>query len=303
MSAEGGTEPFAPRRTPGGSRLAVWGLLVNALLVLVKGAAGVLGHSAALIADAIESAADVAGSVIIWGGLRMAERPPDDNFPYGHGKYEPLTALVVAGILLGAAILIVLEATRQIITPHHGPAPFTLIVLVVVVLAKEVMARIVARTAKASGSVAIASDAQHHRSDAITSAAAFVGILIAVVGGEGWERADDIAAMVAACVIVVNAVRLARGALSELLDAAPDPAFDALVLGAALGEKGVVDAHKCRVRKIGIDLWVDLHVHVDGSMNVRDSHALAHRVKDRIMAADRRIRDVLIHVEPVPLPD
>ncbi len=281
-----------------GSRLALWGLGVNAVLVLVKGAVGIVGNSAALVADAIESAADVAGSMITWAGIRIAERPADENHPYGHGKYEALTALVVSAMLVGAAVLITVEAIRQIITPHHTPEPYTLVVLVAVIIVKEVMARIVARSAKQSGSVAVASDAFHHRSDAITSAAAFVGILIALWGGKGWERSDDIAALVAAVVIVVNAVLLARPALAELLDTAPDTALEAKVLAAAMAVSGVIDAHKCRVRKIGTDLWVDLHVHVDGEMNVRDSHALAHRVKDQIKQADARIRDALIHVEP-----
>lgn len=283
-----------------GSRLALAGLLVNALLVIVKAVAGVLGNSAALVADAIESAADVAGSVVTWAGLRLAERPADQTHPYGHGKFEPLTALVVAGVLLVAAVTIVAEATRQIITPHHAPAPFTLFVLVAVVIVKEAMARYVARRAIRMGSVAIASDALHHRADAITSAAAFVGILIALLGGPGWERADDVAAIVAAMVIVVNAVRLGRPALAELLDAAPNPAIEAEAVAAALAEPGVLDAHKCRVRKIGVDLWVDIHIHVDGGMSVEASHALAHRVKDRIRAGDSRIRDALIHVEPAP---
>lgn len=285
---------------PVGSRIALVGLGVNILLVVVKGVAGILGNSAALVADAIESASDVAGSVVTWGGLRMAERPPDANHPYGHGKYEPLTALVVAGLILGAAILIVVEATRQLITPHHAPAPFTLAVLVAVIVVKETMARIVERAARRSGSVAVASDAIHHRADAITSAAAFVGILIAILGGEGWERADDVAALVAAAVIAWNAIRLGRPALAELLDTAPDPELDGRVLAAACAESGVVDAHKCRIRKIGVDLWIDLHIHVDGAMSVRESHALAHRVKDRIRAIDPRIRDALIHVEPAP---
>ncbi|MFO0829909.1 MAG: cation diffusion facilitator family transporter [Phycisphaerales bacterium] len=281
-----------------GTKLVLRGVLLNAALVLIKGVTGVVGHSAALVADAIESAADVAGSLVTWFGLRLAERPADENHPYGHGKYEPLTALLVAGMLFGAAVLIVVEAAGQIIRPHHAPAPFTLVVLVVVVVVKEVMARVVAQSARASGSVAVAADSLHHRSDAITSAAAFIGITVALIGGPGWERSDDIAAIVAAGVIVVNAVRLARPALSELLDEAPQGTLESLVLRTASAEAGVLDAHKCRVRKIGTDLWVDLHVHVAAEMSVRESHALAHRVKDRIRAAEPKIVDVLIHIEP-----
>lgn len=287
-----------PARSSDGTRLVLKGVVLNAVLVLVKGAAGILGHSAALVADAIESAADVVGSLVTWLGLRLAERPPDQDHPYGHGKFEPLTALVVAALLIGAAVLITVEAIHQIITPHHAPAPFTLVVLVVVVVIKELMARVVARAAMRSGSIAVAADALHHRADAITSVVAFIGITVALLGGPGWERSDDIAAVLAAIVIVVNAGRLARPALRELLDAAPSGAIERLVEKTAAEEPGVLDAHKCRVRKIGTDLWVDLHVHVDPAMTVQESHTLAHRVKDRIRAAQPRIADVLIHVEP-----
>jgi cation diffusion facilitator family transporter len=292
--------PASPSGLQKGLRAVAIGIVVNACLAAIKGIAGVLGNSAALLADAIESTSDIFTSLIVWAGLRMAERPADDNHPYGHGKYEPLAAIVVSIVLLAAAVIITVEAIRQIVTPHHSPAPFTLAVLVAVIVTKEILFRKVVKAGEDAESLAIASDAWHHRSDAITSAAAFIGILVALVGGEGYERADDIAAIVAAAIIAFNAIRLARPAVAELLDTAPSREFDDRVLANAMAEPGVVDAHKCRVRKIGFDFFVDLHVHVDGAMNVRDSHALAHRVKDRIRSGDRRIRDVLIHVEPAP---
>ncbi len=285
------------KRTAGLRAVAI-GIIVNAALAAIKAIAGVLGNSAALVADAIESTSDIFTSLIVWAGVRMAERPADENHPYGHGKYEPLAAIVVAIVLFAAAIIIALEAIRQIVTPHHAPAPFTLVVLVVVVVVKEALFRVVRRAGAEAESHAVTSDAWHHRSDAITSAAAFVGILVALLGGPGYERADDIAALVAAAIIAVNALRLARPAVAELLDTAPSPDLERRVLEAAMAVPGILDAHKCRVRKIGFDLFVDLHVHVEGSMSVRESHTLAHRVKDAIRAGDRRIRDVLIHVEP-----
>ena len=301
--------PPAPRRAPvarpapqRGLRAVAIGIIVNACLAAIKAIAGVLGNSAALLADAIESTSDIFTSLIVWAGLRMAERPADDNHPYGHGKYEPLAAIVVSIVLVAAAIIITLEAVRQIITPHHSPAPFTLIVLVGVIVSKEVLFRFVLKAGEDAESLAVKSDAWRHRSDAITSAAAFIGIVIALIGGEGYERSDDIAAIVAAAIIVFNAIHLARPAIAELLDTAPSGDLDARILAAAMAEPGVLDAHKCRVRKIGFDYFVDLHVHVDGSMNVRASHALAHRVKDRIRQGDARIRDVLIHVEPAEEP-
>jgi cation diffusion facilitator family transporter len=294
-----------PHQTPSertspqaGLRAVALGIIVNACLAAVKAIAGVLGNSAALLADAIESTSDIFTSLIVWAGLRMAGRPADDNHPYGHGKYEPLAAIVVSIVLLAAALVITLEAIRQIITPHHTPAPFTLVVLVVVIVVKEGLFRFVLKAGKDAESLALTSDAWHHRSDAITSAAAFVGILVALIGGPGYERSDDIAAIVAAVIIAFNAIRLARPAMAELLDTAPPKDFEERVLALAMAEPGVIDAHQCRVRKIGYDFFVDLHIHVDGMMNVHESHALAHRVKDRVRAGDARIRDVLIHVEP-----
>lgn len=283
---------------PAGLRAVAIGIIVNACLAAIKAIAGVLGNSAALLADAIESTSDIFTSVIVWAGVRMAERPADDNHPYGHGKYEPLAAIVVSIVLFAAAVIIALEAIRQIVTPHHSPAPFTLVVLVVVIVVKETLFRVVLKAGQDAESLAVTSDAWHHRSDAITSAAAFVGILVALIGGPGYERSDDIAALVAAAIIVINAIRLIRPALAELLDTAPPKEFEEGILSRAMSVPGVTDAHKCRVRKIGFDFFVDLHIHVDGAMNVRDSHTLAHAVKDAIRQGDGRIKDVLIHVEP-----
>lgn len=287
--------------TQAGLRAVALGILVNVALAAIKAIAGVVGNSAALLADAIESTSDIFTSLIVWAGLRMAERPADDNHPYGHGKYEPLASIVVSIVLLAAAVVITVEAIRQIITPHHTPAAFTLVVLVAVIVVKETLFRFVLKAGESAESLAVTSDAWHHRSDAITSAAAFVGILVAIIGGPGYERSDDIAAIVAAAFIVFNAIRLIRPALAELLDTAPPKTLETNVLRAAMQVEGVIDAHKCRIRKIGFDYFVDLHVHVDGAMNVRDSHTLAHRVKDRIREDDARIRDVLIHVEPAVL--
>ena len=280
-------------------RTVLLGVLVNGLLALVKGFAGFVGHSYALIADAIESVFDVFTSILVWLGLRYASRPPDESHPYGHGKAEPLVACLVAMALMAAAMLIAVESVGEILRPHHAPAPFTLVVLVVVVLVKELLFRFVLRTAEdVGGSTAIKADAWHHRSDAITSAAAFVGISIALIGGPGYESADDFAALLAAGIIAFNAVRLLRPAVSELLDAAPPKELEEQVREAAAAVPGVRGLDKCIVRKHGLDLYVDLHVYVAGDLPVREGHRIAHEVKDAVRARNSRVRDVTIHVEP-----
>ena len=281
-----------------GLRAAALGLTVNAFLAGAKLLAGILGHSYALIADATESAADMASSLVVYAGLRIAATPPDENHPYGHGKAEPLSALVVSLGLVGAAAGIAFQSLGEIHAPHHRPAPFTLIVLVGVVLMKETLFRIAFRAGEEIESTALRSDAWHHRTDALTSAAAFLGISIALLGGPRFARADDWAALFASLVILVNAFRLLRPALAEVMDAAPSPALKADVRRAASAVPGVTGLDKCLVRKMGLDLYVDLHIYVDGDLRVREGHDIAHRVKEAVQAANPRVFDVLVHVEP-----
>jgi cation diffusion facilitator family transporter len=281
-----------------GARVALAGMMVNVVLAAAKISAGLFGNSYVLIADGIESALDIAGSVVIWGGLKFAARPPDRTHPYGHGKAEPLAAgLVARGVLL-ASMALAIQSVREIFTPHHGPAPFTLVVLVVVIAVKEFLYRVVIRVGKDVESTAVQTDAWHHRADALTSTAAFIGISVALIGGEKWYSADDWAALFACAVIATNGWRLLFPALHEMLDTAPRGEIVATIERAASAVPGVVLVEKCLVRKMGISFYVDLHVGVNGSISVREGHAIAHQVKDAIKKTDARIADVLVHVEP-----
>lgn len=290
-----------PRRRPAatsGIRAAQTGLLVNVLLAVIKAITGVVGNSYALIADAVESTADVFSSFIVMSGLRVASRDADEQYPFGYGKAEPLAAAVVALMLIGAAIGIVIEAVREILTPHHAPAPFTLVVLVLVVIAKETLFRRVFSVATEVGSTAVSADAWHHRSDAITSLAAFIGISIALIGGKGWEAADDYAAIAAAGVIAFNGVRLLRPALHDLMDRAPDQEFLDRITHAAESVPGVLATHKLKVRKMGLDHYVDIHVQADPTMSLFDAHELSGAVKSAIRRECPTCAGVLIHMEP-----
>lgn len=278
-------------------RLALTGLLTNLGLSGVKFSAGVMGNSYALIADAIESLADIFGSLVIWLGLRVGARPASERHPYGYGKAESLAAAVVALVLFGAGVGIAVEAVREIRTPHHAPAWWTLVVLGATVVIKEGLFRFVRRAAASSGSVAVETDAWHHRADAVTSAAAFIGISIALIGGRGYEQADDWAALFAAGIIFINAWKLLVTPVRELLDVTDQPAVERATRTAA-GVPGVVTVHKVFARKSGAQLWLDMHIWVDPAMLVREAHALSHAVKDAIRNADPRVSDVLIHIEP-----
>ncbi len=281
-----------------GARIALIGMLVNVVLAAAKISAGLFGNSYVLIADGIESALDIAGSVVIWGGLKFAARPPDETHPYGHGKAEPLAAAIVAMGVLLASIGLAIQSVREIFVPHHGPAPFTLVVLIVVVAVKEILYHVVIRLGKNVESTAIQTDAWHHRADALTSIAAFIGISVALFGGEKWYSADDWAALFACAVIGTNGFRLLLPALQEMLDTAPRGEIVSKIQQAAASVAGVVNVEKCLVRKMGISFYVDLHVGVDGAISVREGHHIAHLVKDAIKQTDARIADVLVHIEP-----
>jgi cation diffusion facilitator family transporter len=281
-----------------GIRSAQVGLVVNAVLALSKLVAGLLGNSYALVADAVESTTDIFSSLIVWSGLRIASRAADDDYPFGYGKAEPLAAAVVSLMLLGAAVGIALKAVQEIVTPHHAPAPFTLAVLSAVIVIKEVLYRKVFTVGAAVGSTAVKADAWHHRSDAITSAAAFVGIGIALWGGAGWESADDWAALAASVIIVYNGLRMLRPALDDLMDRKPAEALISVVARAAAGTDGVRAVEKLRVRRAGMGYYVDIHVQAEPAMPLREAHVLSGRVKGAIRSAVPAVSGVLVHMEP-----
>jgi cation diffusion facilitator family transporter len=281
-----------------GARVALFGMLVNLIFAAAKILGGLFGHAYVLIADGIESGLDIAGSFVIWGGLKFAARPPDETHPYGHGKAEPIAAVIVAIGVLAAALGLAIQSVREILTPHHGPAPFTLGILIVVIVVKEILFRYVNRIGRHVESTAVQTDAWHHRSDALTSAAAFIGISIALIGGSGWQSADDWAALFACAVIAANGIRLLRPAFYDIMDSAPRGKIVRSIRQTARSVPGVIDVEKCRARKMGLDFYVDLHVGVDGSISVYEGHEIAHQVKRAIQQSDSRIADVLVHIEP-----
>jgi cation diffusion facilitator family transporter len=251
-----------------------------------------------LIADAIESTTDIFSSLIVWAGLRVASREPDDDYPFGYGKAESLAGTIVSLMLLSAAIVIAVQATREIRTPHHMPAAFTLVVLVGVVVVKEFLFRKVFVVGTEVGSTAVKADAWHHRSDAITSAAAFFGISIALVGGAGWESADDWAAIAAAGIIFYNGTRILRPAVADLMDRAPEPTLRNQVAAAACSTDGVRAIEKLKMRKVGFGYSVELHVQADPQLSLHDAHIVSGRVKSAIRTAVPSVLGVLVHMEP-----
>ncbi len=291
---------LAQQRAQAGARLVLRGVVLNAVLAAVKFAGGVLGNTYALVADGVESLLDIVSSFLVWAGFRVAAHPPDDDHPYGHGKAEPLAALAVACFILGAAVWIAWHAVQEIRHPHGAPAWWTLVLLAGVIVTKTWFSRRLDAVGRKVGSTALGAEALHHWSDALTSAAAFVGIAIALWGGDGYEAADDWAALLACLVIAVNGVLMFRRAVGDVMDVAVSPELEQEVRVLALAVPGVAALDKCRVRKSGLNHLVDIHVRVDGNLSVREGHDIAHAVKDTLLASvPHAITDVAVHIEPV----
>jgi cation diffusion facilitator family transporter len=293
LEAKMGQTEIAVRR---GIRSSLLGVAANLALSIVKCMAGVIGHSFALVADGIESLSDVVSSSIVGLGLWFAIKPPDEDHPYGHGKAEPIAAVFVSLALIGAGIAIAVESISEIRTPHKLPAPYTLIVLLGVVLLKLAMSRYVTRIGAEIESTAVKADAWHHLSDAITSGLAFIGITTALLSRNA--AADDWAALCASPIIVFNGIRQLRPPIGELLDTAPPPDINDEVRRASKTVSGVAEIEKCFIRKMGFKYYVDLHVVVDGRLSVTDGHRIGHEVEAAILALQPKIAKVLVHIEP-----
>lgn len=270
----------------------------NFLLAVLKWLAGYFGNSYALIADAIESTTDIFSSFLVLLGLKYAKRPADENHPYGHGRIEPLITFAVVGFLIISATIIAYESIQNIGKPHELPKPWTLIVLLTIIIWKEISYRIVIKKSKETGSSSLKADAWHHRSDAITSVAAFIGISIALILGKGFESADDFAALFASGFILYNCYLIFRPALAEIMD---ENLYEDLIADIrihSLKVEGILDTEKCFVRKSGTKHLVDLHAIVNGDITVKEGHILAHNLQAYLQQEMPQLGNILIHVEP-----
>lgn len=270
----------------------------NAALAILKWLTGFFGNSYALIADAIESTSDIFSSFLVLLGLKYSQRPPDKNHPYGHGRAEPLITFIVVAFLGISAVIIGYTSIQNIMTPHDLPKSYTLIVLGIIILVKEYFYRVVSKKGRETESTSLKADAWHHRSDAITSLTAFVGISIALIFGKGYESADDWAALLAAGFIFYNSYLIFRPALGEIMDEDLYPELAERIRKIAKDVSGVMDTEKLHIRKAGLKYHVDLHANVNGELSVREGHDIAHRLKDKLMLEIPNLADVLIHVEP-----
>lgn len=279
-------------------RTSYFSIVGNTLMAVIKGLAGYFGNSYALIADAIESTSDIFASLLVLFGLKISSKPADENHPYGHGRVEPLITFIVVAFLVISAVVIAFYSIRNITTPHDLPKPFTLVVLGAIIIWKEISYRWVMRKSRETGSSVLKADAWHHRSDAITSVAALIGISIALILGKGYESADDWAALFASGIILYNSYLIFRPALGEIMDEHLYEDLVATIRKVSLKVVGVAGTEKCLIRKSGMKYHVDLHVQVDANISVRVGHDIAHRLKDTLKREIPELGNVLIHVEP-----
>lgn len=280
------------------ARTVAKSIFANASLAAIKILTGVVGNSYALIADGIESLNDLFSSLVVWFSLKVAGRPPSEKYHYGQGRAEQLGALFSAISLLGAGAVIVFQSVGNIIHRHEGPAWFTLPVLVVVIVTKELLSRYALRKSEETFSSSLKGDAWHHRADAITSAAALVGIMVALVGGTGFEKADDIGALIGCCVIGFNGILLLKSALHENLDGAPPEDLVRNIRRTAESVPEVLGIEKLRIKKMGLGYFMDIHIEVDPRKTVDEGHRIGHLVKDVIQVTFFQVTEVITHVEP-----
>lgn len=273
-------------------------IISNASLAILKWIAGYFGHSYALIADAIESTTDIFSSLLVLLGLKYSSKPADKNHPYGHGRIEPLVTFAVVGFLIVSAIIIARQSIINIRTPHELPRAYTLLVLGGIIIWKETSYRIVMKKSKETKSSSLKADAWHHRSDAITSVAAFVGISIALILGKGFESADDWAALFASGFILYNCYLIFRPALGEVMDEHTHDDFVDQIRLISKEVKGVIETEKCFIRKTGMKYSVDLHISVNGQSSVKEGHEISHKLKNKLKSEMPEISNVLIHIEP-----
>ncbi len=273
-------------------------IIGNASLALLKGFSGFFGNSYALIADSIESTTDIFASILVLFGLKYANRPADKNHPYGHGRAEPLITFLVVGFLITSATIIAYESIKNIQTPHELPKTWTLFVIAPMIIWKEISFRLVMKKAKETNSSSLKADAWHHRSDAITSVAAFIGISVSLFFGKGYETADDWAALFASGFIFYNSYLIFRPALGEIMDEHLYDDLEEEIRRVSLTVEGIIGTEKCFIRKAGMKFHVDLHAIVDATISVREGHDLAHKLKNQLRSNNPELGHVLIHIEP-----
>jgi cation diffusion facilitator family transporter len=275
------------------------GLWINILLTIVKLAAGVFGHSKAMIADSLHSASDVLATGIVFIGLRISKKPADDKHPYGHGNADTIASFLVALILLLTGLYLGYSAIHVVLHRHLAKTPglIALYAAMISIVIKEAMYQYTVRVGKRLNSQAIIANAWDHRSDAFSSIPALIGIFAARM----WSKTvfDPIAGFIIAMMIFRIALKLMHSSVDIIMDESPDSTTIQEVSEIISAVDGVMRVRDVRIHQRGPDRTVDTKIEVDGQITVNEGHGIAAEVKTALTSSDLRIVDAMVHIEPV----
>ncbi|HUI78200.1 MAG TPA: cation diffusion facilitator family transporter [Bryobacteraceae bacterium] len=283
-----------------GQRVAAVGMLVSGTLAVYKIAAGLIGHSTAVFADGLESAGDVFASGFVLLALTLAAKPADEDHPYGHGRAEILTGLLIGLVLTAVGALISFNAFLRLGEPHLGPAHFVIWPLLVSLAAKSGLAAFKFRHGKRMRSAALDADAWNDTMDALSATVALIAVSLALYDPARFLDADRYGAFVVGLIVITSGLRVSHSTAMQLMDTMPAERLMSEIRAAAVLVPGVEGVEKCFARKTGLRYHVDLHLEVDPEMTVRQSHDIAHKVRLSILQRLDWVADVLVHVEPAP---
>jgi cation diffusion facilitator family transporter len=282
-----------------GRRLALWSVVAGLSLAILKVVVGLAAHSTAVVSDGCEAAADVVSSGIVFAGLRLASRPPDENHPYGHGRYETLASLAVGGILVFTGLIIGWRSFVSMSRPANLRL-FAIYPLLIAIVVKVVLALQKRRAARKISSAALAADAWHDVTDLISTLVALIAVSISLWDPDRFHDADHVGGILIGVIIIFVGFRLIRTTAEQLTDAMPDERLMRQIRAVALAVPGAGGIEKCFARRTGFRYHVDLHLEVDPELTVRESHEIAMKVKISIKEHLGWVADVLVHVEPAP---
>jgi cation diffusion facilitator family transporter len=283
-----------------GQKVALGGMVVSCVLAVVKIITGLMAGSISVVADGFESVGDVFASGLVFLGLTVAARPADSNHPYGHGRAETLTGLLVGLLMMAAGCGISFHALLLVNVPHQPPAAYAVWPLIASIGIKSVLGGVKYRLGKKIGSAALAADAWNDAVDIVSGIAALGAVSLTLYDPQRFLAADHYGGFAVGLIVIFTGLRIARDTGLQLMDTMPDEQMMRTIREVAQQVSGVEGVEKCFARKTGLQYHVDLHLEVDPEITVRSSHDIAEQVRNRIRHDLNWVADVLVHVEPSP---
>lgn len=284
-------------------KITLWGSMVNFMLLIFKFVAGIVGHSSAMIADAVHSLSDFATDIIIIAFVRISEKPQDENHDYGHGKYETFATAIIGTVLLSVGIGILIDSTRNIIAFYNGerieaPGMLALAAALISILSKEAIYRYTMVKGKRLNSKAVMANAWHHRSDALSSVGTLVGIGGSIFLGKSWRVLDPLAALVVSLFIIKVSVRLIKPCIDELLEKSLPKEIEDKILDIILSFSEVRSPHHLRTRYIGNRITIEVHIRMNGDMTLKEAHDITKKIEASLKEEFGENTHIGIHMEP-----